>query len=203
MFQEAEIIAGNGEIVFAGSYSPGDSPALVDFAWDATFASTTSLLLELGGTVRGTEYDALDLVGSATLRGELQVVFIDDYDPNLGVAFTLITANQLMGSFATELLPSLEAGLEWLLDYDTVASEFRLEVVSSGLPGDFDEDGRVDGLDFLAWQSDTSIGDLADWEVNYGAGGSLQQALNSVPEPSSLILLGLCGLLTLNATRQA
>jgi hypothetical protein len=35
-------------------------------------------------------------------------------------------------------------------------------------PGDFDGDGNVDGRDFLAWQRNPNIGNLADWQANYG-----------------------------------
>lgn len=35
--------------------------------------------------------------------------------------------------------------------------------------GDFDTNGIVDAQDFLAWQLDPSVGDLADWEANYGS----------------------------------
>jgi hypothetical protein len=59
----------------------------------------------------------------------------------------------------------------------------------SGQPGDFDGDGDVDGRDFLAWQRDPGIGNLADWQNNYGA-GSLA-AIGSVPEPAGLALLAL------------
>jgi hypothetical protein len=64
------------------------------------------------------------------------------------------------------------------------------------LPGDFDADGDVDGRDFLAWQRDSSIGDLADWQANYGVGsmsafnGGGTPPANAVPEPGSLMLLG-------------
>jgi hypothetical protein len=55
-----------------------------------------------------------------------------------------------------------------------------------GVAGDFDGNGTVDGLDFLLWQRDTTIGDLADWQNNYG-----QQALSAVtvPEPGAMSLL--------------
>jgi hypothetical protein len=58
-----------------------------------------------------------------------------------------------------------------------------------GTPGDFNGDGSVNGLDFLLWQRDTSIGNLADWQNNYGA-GSLA-AVSAVPEPAALALLAL------------
>jgi hypothetical protein len=56
------------------------------------------------------------------------------------------------------------------------------------IPGDFDLDEDVDGRDFLIWQRNPSIGDLEDWQTNYGVG---ELAANSVavPEPSGFLLL--------------
>jgi fibronectin-binding autotransporter adhesin len=64
-------------------------------------------------------------------------------------------------------------------------------------PGDFDGDGDVDGRDFLVWQRNTSVGNLADWQANYGTGiGPLTANATAVPEPGSLVLL-LAGALVL------
>jgi hypothetical protein len=57
------------------------------------------------------------------------------------------------------------------------------------LLGDFDDDGDVDGRDFLEWQrgnspSPFSAADLADWQANYGV-AELASAV-SVPEPATL-----------------
>lgn len=66
-------------------------------------------------------------------------------------------------------------------------------------PGDFDVDGDVDGNDFLKWQRGESpvpfsSTDLADWQANYGTGGSpLTAAVQGVPEPHSLVLMCLAG----------
>lgn len=54
-----------------------------------------------------------------------------------------------------------------------------------GTPGDFNGDGNVDGRDFLVWQRNTSVGNLSDWQTNYGT-GSLG-AITAVPEPSTII----------------
>lgn len=59
---------------------------------------------------------------------------------------------------------------------------------SVGIPGDFDGDSDVDGRDFMVWQRNTSVGNLSDWQANYGAGGPLA-AVTAVPEPGSLALL--------------
>ena len=70
-------------------------------------------------------------------------------------------------------------------------SEFLFETVPGGLPGDFNNDTKVDGLDFLAWQRNTSIGNLSEWQNNYGTG--TLGAISAVPEPASLALI--CGLI--------
>lgn len=54
--------------------------------------------------------------------------------------------------------------------------------------GDFDEDGDVDGQDFLIWQRNPSVGLLGDWEANYGF-PLITTAATAVPEPSSWLLL--------------
>jgi hypothetical protein len=79
------------------------------------------------------------------------------------------------------LLPPDTGLLKLELDY----MEIRLP--DDGIPGDFDEDGDVDGRDFLTWQRDPNVGSLTDWQNNYGTSGL--SALASVPEPGSILLL--------------
>ncbi len=59
----------------------------------------------------------------------------------------------------------------------------------AGLAGDFDNSGRVDGLDFLLWQQNPSVGSLSDWEANYGMTAPIAANASAVPEPSSAVLL--------------
>ena len=58
------------------------------------------------------------------------------------------------------------------------------------LPGDFNMDGTVDGLDFLEWQrtGGTPAG-LTAWQTNYGMTSPLAAASTAVPEPTSVMLL--------------
>jgi hypothetical protein len=71
-------------------------------------------------------------------------------------------------------------------------NEFLFDTVPGGQAGDFDGDGDVDGRDFLFWQRDTSVGNLADWQNSYGADGLV--AFAAVPEPATWTLLfGLIG----------
>jgi hypothetical protein len=59
-------------------------------------------------------------------------------------------------------------------------------------PGDFDNDGDVDGRDFLVWQRNTAVGDLADWQANYGTGAltaAVTASSTAVPEPGTICLV--------------
>lgn len=79
----------------------------------------------------------------------------------------------------------------------TVIDNIEVNAISATTPGDFDEDGDVDGYDFISWQRgdspngdpgvSVSAADLAEWQAAYN-GGNLS-AIGSVPEPGSLVLL--------------
>jgi hypothetical protein len=69
------------------------------------------------------------------------------------------------------------------------------------LPGDFDDDGDVDGDDFLVWQLDPNVGSLCDWDNHYGFVSPLSAVTSAVPEPSSLVLI-VVGLLGMGARRR-
>jgi hypothetical protein len=62
------------------------------------------------------------------------------------------------------------------------------------LAGDFDDDGDVDGRDFLVWQRGDSPRsashlDFADWKANFGASFSATASSTPVPEPHAIALL--------------
>ncbi|QDS98418.1 hypothetical protein [Adhaeretor mobilis] len=72
---------------------------------------------------------------------------------------------------------------------DATALQAIIDIESTGgLPGDFNNDTKVDGADFLEWQRDNNVGSLTDWQNNYGNGVSGIASINAVPEPSSLLL---------------
>lgn len=84
-------------------------------------------------------------------------------------------------------------------DVALAPSEFLFQ--KSGIDGDFDGDGNVDGHDFLLWQrgespSPLSSSDLSLWQTNYGVTPELVAASSTVPEPTTLLLLSL-GLIAL------
>lgn len=83
--------------------------------------------------------------------------------------------------------PSLPS--PWVYRMSAFVDEFSLTVDDvEGIPGDFDIDGDVDGRDFLVWQRNPSVGNLADWQGNYGAPLT---AITAVPEPATMALVSL------------
>jgi hypothetical protein len=94
--------------------------------------------------------------------------------------------------FGPEGWPNEPSRLYFGGDDSVTFKDFSVVVSDVGQEGDFDEDGDVDGRDFLVWQRGSSTnplsaGDLADWQANYGAGGLA--AIASIPEPGSALLL--------------
>ena len=83
----------------------------------------------------------------------------------------------------------------------SVGDQFGMDNVSYGIaavPGDFNSNGVVDGYDFLKWQrgespDPLSTEDYEAWEENFGPAAPAFAAV--VPEPTSLVLVGLAGLI--------
>ena len=113
-------IRGRGDINGAimnnagGIVAPGASPGILTVD-DITFASGSSLQIELGGLARGTEYDVLAASGTITLQegSSLSVTLIDGFVPQGDEVFDIMDFAGLSGEFSTRSLPSLGGGLTW------------------------------------------------------------------------------------------
>ncbi len=135
----ADFDAFSGSIINISGGSIGDG-----------FASNASSEVNLVGTEFSLDGDLLDS--------------LTPYDP-----FTITNR----GGQALAGTLSDGSGFDFVLNDSAVAGEDffaadALLTVTLVTPGDFNLDGNVDGTDFLLWQRDPSIGDLADWQANYG-----------------------------------
>ncbi|MCA9237241.1 MAG: hypothetical protein KDA44_17325, partial [Planctomycetales bacterium] len=173
---------GAGAVAMTGSYDPGSSPAAVTMAGDLSLAATNALTIEIGGTTAGSQYDQLDVGGAAAIGGALTVNFIDlgggTFAPSVGDEFEIIAAGALSGTFASLTLPALPTGA-WEPVYDADGFSLRVSTYSADFDRDGDVDGNdlanwqagfgtlagavkadgdennngaVNGADFLAWQ---------------------------------------------------
>jgi len=104
----------DGNLMNAGSVSPGTSPGTITLDGDYTQESTGTLEIEIGGTTPGTEYDQLIVTGTATMAGTLNVNLIAEFLPQLGDSFTILPYGTRSGGFTTINLPD---GYRWGVNY--------------------------------------------------------------------------------------
>jgi hypothetical protein len=199
-------------IEFDDSLAPGE----VDQFYLDGFNSFYSYNVEIDNTVGSSAMADLDfftftgLTPGASFSAEVTQSSFDGFDSILGWfddSGTLIDTDDDDGFETLSLLMGTVPGNGQLTfavsgygDDDFVGdheedAEYSLEVtlLSATQPGDFDNDGDVDGRDFLRWQrkqspNNGSAQDLQAWQTNYGYNGSLV-ATQAVPEPASLVML--------------
>ena len=104
---------GTGTTYFEGGYSPGNSPALITHQGSVVFGTFNTVFMEVGGTTRGTQYDAMNVAGKITFDGTLDVSLISGFQPQFGNVFNLFDWGTTAGTFTTVTLPPLATGLLW------------------------------------------------------------------------------------------
>lgn len=183
--------------------------------------STGELEIQIRQTTVDTEHDRLVVTNTAQLNGKLEVSLLNNFLPQPGDSFTVLTAASITGKFSTIVLPQLSPGLVW--DVDTLPTAVTLSVVAA----DYNRDGIVNAADYTIWRNargtsvpayaiadgngDTLI-DAADflvWKNNFGkigggtlGSGAISTSLANVPEPAGALLLSLAaGLLAVRRHR--
>lgn len=209
---DTDIIVLGESSVDPGGLGHGD----IEDAFTGGVGNGSTLTLQGGSTLLANALQdgvslALDDTSIATMRNDPGGHDLDPpegfdvVDPNGQVIFLSVGA-ELVLTFGNahdvrDLIINGLTGLSYaddpnawnVTDWDGLSALPSLKL--AGLPGDFDFDMDVDGMDFLIWQrggspNPLSASDLADWEANYGA-QPLQALSNvaSVPEPTGILLL--------------
>ena len=76
-----------------GTLSPGNSPGILSVTGDLVLTSGSTTVMEIDGPTPGTEHDQINVTGTATLDGTLDLRF--SYVPDIGTTYNLLNA----GSF--------------------------------------------------------------------------------------------------------
>jgi hypothetical protein len=126
---------GSGTITTAsfinkGSIAPGNSTSMLTITGNYVQAATGTLTIELGGATAGTQYDRLNVSGTATLNGTLNVSFINGFTPTIGQSFTILDAAFLSGTFTTLNLPASPFPYVWATNYDAATGNVVLTVTN-------------------------------------------------------------------------
>ncbi len=118
-----------------GILSPGNSPGLLTISGDYTQQTNASMLIELGGITPETEYDVVEVDGTATLDGTLDVVLYNGFIPNDGDSFDILTATSIVGVFSLVNLPTIQ-GVLWELQYliDEIGTTDVVRLIASVQP---------------------------------------------------------------------
>jgi hypothetical protein len=102
-------LGGNGtvmaKVVNSGRCSPGTSPGLLRISGDYTQTSAGQLDVELGGTAAGATFDQLQVSGTASLAGTLNVTTVNSFHPALGQEFRILTFASRTGDFSSYAYP--------------------------------------------------------------------------------------------------
>jgi hypothetical protein len=176
------------------------------------------LEIEVAGPGEG-ESDQLIITGDTTLGGTLRMFFLNGYAPRAGDALEFLS---VVGNFAEQELnvelPNVLPGFEYERGFDAASGVFSLTALNDAqlalLPGDYNASGLVEqadldlvltnwGADAAAppdgWVQDLPSGIIDQGELDsvlagWGSTPASALAAATVPEPSSVILLSLCGL---------
>ena len=84
-------VGGNVSVDPGGILAPGNSPGTI-IVGSLALAASANLLIEIGGTVQGASYDSVNVLGNATLGGNLIIVLINGFTLSPGNIFMILSA---------------------------------------------------------------------------------------------------------------
>ena len=187
-------------ISFAATHSPGESTAIVPLEGTYATATTATIEIEIGGTTPGAEHDQLSSTGTVNLSNgtALDVVLLDlsnGYTPAAGDRFDIViaSANDIVGTFNNNELSFPEFGLGHHLTWQPIDYSDPRKVtleIATATPYDVDrdDDGDVDGTDFLILQREDPS-QIPAWQFEYANNVGSLAASQAVPEPVGSLLM--------------
>jgi T5SS/PEP-CTERM-associated repeat protein len=200
-----------------GTLAPGNSAGSTTIIGNYTQQAGATLQIEIGGTSAGGTYDLVGITGNAILGGQLQLAMLGGFIPTASNTFTVLNAaGGVFGVFTnvtTDQRLTTNDGIgSFLVHYGPGSAFNQNQIVLTNfelvaLPGDYNQNGRVDAADYVLWRntlSQAGVGLAADgngngqidsgdyniWRAHFGqSAGNGALTGGSVPEPSTLALL--------------
>jgi hypothetical protein len=217
-------LAGTGtirDVRIDGIHSPGVGAAAVNAEGVYSIANSGILEIDIGGAMPGTGYDVVNATGQVNLDGRLRVRSINAgtgiFTPTVGQQFSVLSSsNTINGAFDTTTTTSVVSGtlVEWQVQQSASSVTLQATALTELLAGDYNGNGVVDAADYVVWRDTlgsiylegdgdrngmVDANDYAVWRANFGRMTGATAGLPSsasVPEPPSLLLLLLAGVLS-------
>lgn len=205
------LLENEGDLGISGPGSVGQTTGL-----DFQQAASGVWEIDLAGVLL-TDFDSMDLAGTALLDGALDLSLAMGFVPELGHTFDILTTTGgVSGMFASISQPTAMPA-DLMFDVNYLGSIVQLEVVEADpFTADFDKDGDVDSDDLDKWENafgglgadsdmdgDSDGIDFLAWQQQFGSGVSKNAlAPTAVPEPTSAMLAGLAFVFSVLASRR-
>ena len=183
-----------------GTLAPGVSAGTLTVNGNLGFLDTSLLSYELTNNnfgVGGGINDLTTVGGNLTLDGTLNVSVLSGTHLTAAGSYRLLdyTGTLTDNGLSLGTVP-LAAGLSAAINTTVLGQVNLLVTSSSGTPGDYNHDGKVNAADYVLWRKDPTNnggpGGYATWRLNFGnppGSGSGLEGGGSVPEPTGVALL--------------
>ena len=122
----------NANASINGLFSPGSSPGIINISGDLILGPSSVTNIEIDGLTPGSGHDQVNVSGTATLDGTLNMTLIGAFVPGPTDVFTVMTFGSRVGDFATKNL----AGLRHSYNATSLNLSQGIIVNSTADPGD-------------------------------------------------------------------
>ena len=149
-----------------GTLNPGLSPGVMTIEGDLYQGDSAVLNIELAGTAAGFEHDQLVVTGEIQWNGTINVVLLDDYEPEAGDSFAIVTAASTTGDL--DHIHGLRFGDDMVLGTDFSDTGLTLTALQASVEntGGSGDDTLTGGLG-----ADVMVGNDGD-DIIVGGGGA-------------------------------
>ena len=93
-------LSGDVTVLTGATTAPGTSAGMLKVGGNYTQNAGATLAVEIGGTIAEQNFDVLQITGTASLQGTLDVALIDSYTPAINEQFTILSASSIGGSLS-------------------------------------------------------------------------------------------------------
>lgn len=131
-------LAGSGNIAADVSnsalFAPGHSPGMISILGNYTQTSTGTFNIEIGGLNAGSQFDQVNINGTATLDGTLNVSLVDGFVPLSSNAFKVMTFLSRLGDFKIKNGLKQSGGLYFGPQYSVTDLTLMADITSDATP---------------------------------------------------------------------